>query len=347
MRHIFSPSFVSNSRAVLLACLTGHLLVLSAATRPHYGGTLRVEIRESIEAADPPNIGYAIGQLNRHFNIAQWVSGSRAAFTADPNAPGGRPFLDNVEIQMGRSFREQAIDLELGKADIVEVDSSQPRHDAGRRLWTSSPVRVLVLLFAPRIDNPRVREALALSVDRSAIHTVLLQRQGEISGALLPQWLSGYAFLFPASQDAARARALLAGLPAAARTLSLAVNDPSNRRIADRIALDARDIGLTLVPSSGRPGPDVRLLEVRIASTDPSLALGAVAAVLALPEPPRAETPEALYAAERSLLEGFRVIPLFQLPDVYGVSPRVRGGPGISPLGEWRFQDLWLEPAQP
>jgi hypothetical protein len=42
-------------------------------------------------------------------------------------------------------------------------------------------------------------------------------------------------------------------------------------------------------------------------------------------------------------LEGFRVIPLFHLPDVYGVSPRVKGGPGITPLGEWRFENLWLE----
>ena len=52
-----------------------------------------------------------------------------------------------------------------------------------------------------------------------------------------------------------------------------------------------------------------------------------------------------MYRAERALLEGFRVIPLFHLPDVYGVGPRVKGGPGISPLGEWRFENLWLEGA--
>ena len=44
-----------------------------------------------------------------------------------------------------------------------------------------------------------MREAVALSIDRTAIHNVLLQKQGEISGALLPRWLSGYAFLFPAN----------------------------------------------------------------------------------------------------------------------------------------------------
>ena len=51
--------------------------------------------------------------------------------------------------------------------------------------------------FGARIDDPRLREALALCVDRAAIHNVLLQRQGEIRGALLPQWLSGLRSSFP------------------------------------------------------------------------------------------------------------------------------------------------------
>ena len=71
--------------------------------------------------------------------------------------------------------------------------------------------RLLALAFSPRFDDARVREALALAVDRTSIHRVLLQRQGEVSGSLLPQWLSGYAFLFPDSADLARARALMAG----------------------------------------------------------------------------------------------------------------------------------------
>ena len=48
--------------------------------------------------------------------------------------------------------------------------------------------------------KPVADPALALAGDRSASHAVLFQRQGEISGALLPQWLSGYAFLFSAGQ---------------------------------------------------------------------------------------------------------------------------------------------------
>jgi len=315
---------------------------LGAATRPHYGGTLRVEMRGSIETADPPTTGHGMPGLARAFAISRWEAGRRAVYDANDNAPGGRPFLDSIDIQMARPLRDQSIDLELGKADIVELGPNELlRQPAGRHVWSSAPVRLLALVFGSRIDNPRIREALALAVDRSAIHT-MLQRQGEISGALLPQWLSGYAFLFPAAADVVRAQALLAGLPASGRTISLSVDDAAWRPIAERIALNARYAGLTVtvVPQNA----DVRLVEARVGSPDPAAALSGMAASLGLPEPPRGDSPEALLGAERALLEGFRVIPLIHLPDVYGVSPRVKGGPGITPLGEWHFENLWVTP---
>ena len=208
----------------------------------------------------------------------------------------------------------------------------------GRRIWSSSPVRVLALVFSARVEDARVREALALAVDRSAIHGVLLQRQGEVSGALLPQWLSGYAFLFPATTDLARARQLAAG----ARPITLGVADPAMRPIAERIAVNARDVGLMVSVTAQSGSADVSLVELRIGSADPGKALAELAVGLGIPAPGRVDTPELAYAAERGLLEGFRVIPLAHLPDVYGVGSRVRGGPGIAPSGEWRFENLWL-----
>src|ERR1035438_4300587 len=316
----------------LLLALTAH-----AATRPHYGGTLRVEIHESSDAmGSPPG-----------FAVTSWV-GRRAVLAPDENAPGGRPFLDSVEIEMGKPLRDQAIDFGLGKADVVELDANESRRPvSGRKVWSSAPVRVLAVVFQPRIADARIREALALAIDRTAIYNVLLQRQGEIRGALLPQWLSGYAFLFPATADLARARALAGEAPAAARRITLAVDDPADQPMAERVSVNARDAGLTVIPAPRGGDADARLVEARVASSNPSDALKSLAAALGLPEPPRADSPETLYAAESALLEGFRAIPLFHLPDVYGVSPRVQGGSGITPLGEWRFQNLWLESGRP
>jgi ABC-type transport system substrate-binding protein len=302
-----------------------------------------VELREPIDAADPPQTGAGLARLNGPFAISRWEGGRRAVYTADENAPGGRPFVDSVDVQMARPMRERAI--ELGRADIVELAPNELRRvPAGQRIWSSAPVRLIALVFAPRVENPRLREALALAVDRAAIHNVLLQRQGEISGGLLPQWVSGYAFLFPTAPDLPRARALVAGLPPAARALSLSASD---RTLADRIALNARDAGITVTVAAAAATADVRLTMARVTSANPAQALPAVAAELGLGEPTHGATPESLYAAERALLDGYRVIPLFHLPDVYAVAARVKGGPGVTALGEWRFESLWLEGGRP
>jgi len=303
---------------------------------------LRVEIREAHEK--PEEMAAPAG-----FNLSAWEAGKRAVYAADENAAGGRPYLDSIEIQMGRTLRDQSTDLELGKADVVELGPNELRRQvAGRQVWSSSPVQVVALVFGPRVEDARVREALALAVDRAAIHNVLLQRQGEISGALLPQWLSGEAFLFAPALDMAKARALVSGLPAAARTISLTVSDAAWKPIADRIALNARDAGLVVPVTVQSGNADVRLVEVRLASSDPWRALAELAAELgsaapAPPEPARAGTAEALYGAESGLLDGFHVIPLFHLPLLFGAGARVKGGPGVTPLGEWHFENLWVE----
>ena len=341
------PLMCLRSLVLLSAGLAAGSALAPAATRPSYGGTLHVEIREAIESADPPQTGPGMADLSAAFSITSWEGGRMAVYSANDDAANGRPFLDSVEIQMGRALRDQAIDLELGKADVVEIGPDELRRlPASRRIWSSRPVRLLALLFSPRVTDARIREALALSVDRGAIHTVLLQRQGEISGGLLPQWISGYAFLFPTAVDSGRARSLITTLPPPLRTLTLAVDDPAWRPIAERIAVNGRDagLGISIGPSSAA---DVRLQEVRITSTDAGRALSAVAKALGLPEPEHSGTPDDNYAAERALLDGFRVIPLFHLPVLYGVGPRVMGGPGITPLGEWSFGGLWLERGHP
>jgi len=308
---------------------------------------LRVATRETWETPDPPETGHGLAELNGVFTITRWEAGRRAVYSANDGAPGGRPFVDSVEVELGRPLREQSIDLEVGRADLVQLGTAELRRAApGRKVWSSLPVRLLALVFGPRVTDVRVREALALAIDRQSIHSVLLQRSGEITGALLPQWLSGYAFLFPTATDVARARTLTAGLAPAARTLTLGVADPAWQTMAARLALNARDAGLS-VTITGAGTADVRLMEVRVGATDVGKALEEVGAALGLGQAQAASGPEGWYTAERGLLDGFRAIPLFHLPDVYGAGPKVRGGPGITPSGHWRFESLWLEGGRP
>lgn len=255
---------------------------------------------------------------------------------------GGRPFLDRVEIRTSRAKRNQSIDFELGKADVIELPPSEVRRaqQRGAKVATSSAVEVVALVT--ETDAPGVERALALAVDRSAIYNVLLQRTGTISGALLPYWLSGYSFVFPASMDLARARELAGSR----QPLTLAFDDqnPLLRAIAERIMLNAGDAGIAM-RAAGKGSASVRLAVARISSTDPALALGEVAAAFGAQAPavPSAE-PGPLYAAEMGVIASRRIVPLFHLPAAYQLNPLVHGWPARSGSADiWRLDEVWME----
>jgi peptide/nickel transport system substrate-binding protein len=288
------------------------------------------------------------------FRLTAFDPGHHATFAANEDYWGGRPFLDAIDVQLGRGLRDQLADLELGRADVVEIGPADLRRaaDHGRAVWSSAAVSLVALAFAPGHPNdPRLREALALSIDRAAMHNLLLQKQGEVTAALLPQWISGYAFAFPTALDLPRARALANALPPAARTLTLAY-DPgmrAARALAERIAVNAHDAGLTVQVSPQNPNADARLVEGRLASFEPERALAGLAAGLGMQAPTAAQSPAALYESERKLLEDFRAIPLFQLPMLYGAASRVRvyAPPAVTRLGDWRFDNIWLPGTAP
>ena len=268
------------------------------------------------------------------FRVTAWEPNRRAVFAANEDYWAGRPYADRIEIEMGRSLRDQALDFDLNKADIVELgfgDTRRPMQN-GKRIWTSLPVDLLALVFEASSDE-RVREAVALSIDRATIHNVLLQRQGLPAASILPQWLSGYAFLFPAPRDLDRAREL--GRGAAPVTLVYNPADLTARLIAERIAVNAREAGLVIRPiAAGAQPAVVHIIRRRVNWADLSRALGSVAP---------ADSPQAAYEAERALLQDHRIIPLFHLPEIYGLGARVRGW-APSRWGGWKLDSVWLAP---
>lgn len=289
------------------------------------------------------------------FRLAQPEPGRHTVLAANEEYWGGRPFLDSITIEPGRPLPQQLVDLELGRADLVELSPDEVRRAgrSGARLWASAPVWLTALVFErgrPAAEDARLREAIALSIDRAAIVNVLLQKQGQPAGGLLPQWLSGYAVLFSMARDLARARQLAAAPPPL--SLSYEASDAPARTIAERIAVNTREAGIRLQVVASPAKADVRLVRVRIASLAPEEELTRATAALQLPEPPRILDPatlEALYGSERALVEEFRVVPLFHLPELYGSSQKLKtwAMPGLSKTGVWRFEDLWLDQEQP
>ena len=281
------------------------------------------------------------------FQIADWQPGKKLTLAAEETCWHGRPFLDSIEIEMGRSFRDQMTALELGRADLVEVAPEQTHRASleGRHLANSSPVELLALLFTRDAATPNdklLREALTFSVERGSIHSVLLQGAGQLAGGILPDWMGGYEFVFSTDADLPRARHAreqVRSIPS--WTVGYDGTDSVARLLAERIALNAKDAGLSLQPTAAAVA-DLRLVRIPLASSDPWVALSAVAALAGLPETKsKTGSLDDLYATEQAIIGTQRLIPLFHLPVSYAAASGVKNWT-VRPDGSWNVADAWL-----
>ncbi len=289
------------------------------------------------------------------FLIVEWQPGKLLKLAANEESWAGRPFLDAVEIEFGKSLRDQAFALELDKADIIETAAqaanASERHNPSS-VSLSLPVELLALVFPPnsRAQDTLLRAALALAIDRKPIQSVLLKGAGEPAASILPNWMTGYSAVFSTQANPQRARAVLADSRQPALNLSYDPRDPQAQLIAERIALNAREVGITVqVSLSG--AEDIRLMRVVLPSPDAATSLAEAVRQLGLPQSafpatPRGNALDDLYQAERSSLDGYSVIPLFHLPVASAARARVRGW-GLDRLGDWNnagfsLADVWL-----
>lgn len=373
--------------SLFLAAISILLAVGSARTarRPRYGGALRWDIAASINSPDfdasaAAQAGPAALQLRRliaspgaqgsskapssgAFRVVEWQAGKWAKLSANEDYAGGRPFVDSIEIQMGRGTKERLLDLELGKADLAEIPAEEARRAAasGLRLSASPPDELIALVFVagqPLAEDLRAREALARAIDRVSISNFILQKEGQAAGGLLPQWSSGTEFLFPMPLDPAGAKeqwSQIAGSPRI--SVGYDAGDALEQAIAERIAVNAHEAGIPVAGvavsglSSASPKVVARLLRLRMGSSQPGEALaefldtlGPFAGISGVVLPDQA-SPGQIYACERALLSGRRVVPLVWVPQVYALSNRVRNWKAPGPGEDWPLADVWLDDA--
>jgi peptide/nickel transport system substrate-binding protein len=304
--------------------------------------------RNAIAKASPEGAPRGTGP----FHVVDWQPAKKLTLAAEENCWRGRPFLDGIEIEMGESFRDQMTALEQGKADLVEVAPEQARQLslnrtslAGRQVRYSAPAELLALVFMRDVasaDEKLLREALAWSVERGSIRSVLLQGAGQPAASILPTWMSGYGFVFSTDADLPRARQARQQVRTISTwSLGYDGDDPLDRLLAERIALNAKDAGLSLQPMQGA-NPDVRLMRIPLASADPWIGLNEVAKLAGTPAGKESGSAEELYAAETALLATRRVIPLFHLPVSYAAAGSLKRWT-LRPDGSWNLGDAWLE----
>jgi len=298
-------------------------------------------------------------------SVAQ-TSLQRLNFAANELCWAGRPFLDAIDVTLGVPPLRALFDLQVGKAELVELapDMVRRANQANTRVWASSPLTLYGLRFddaQPQTTNEKLREALSLSLDRTTMAGVLLQKQAEPAAALLPQWLSGYAFLFHGETNVERAKELRVSLPAnvaggaSPLRLQTDVSGDLARLLAERVAVNARQTGISVQPlGKARDGnartadpAELHLFAWRIFSLSPGEELRSLAKAQRVEEAKEGNLsdPDRRYAWERKILEERKLMPLVALPDYAGLATTVRDWQP-SPWGEWQLADVWLEPAQ-
>ena len=108
----------------------------------------------------------------------------------------GLPYLDAIEFTIMPDRSTRMLSFIAGKFDMTfPTDVTVPllkniRHDAPKALCTMRESGVSVNLIinreAPPFDNPKIRRALALTLDRKAFIDILSEGEDKVAGIMLP-----------------------------------------------------------------------------------------------------------------------------------------------------------------
>jgi ABC-type transport system substrate-binding protein len=309
------------------------------------------------------------------YKLTQWQAGERAQFTANEDYWGGRAFADTIEFQMGASLREQLMDRQLGPYAATELSVDQIRaiEQNSQTVNISRPADLLAIVFlqpdsggrpGKKPVDARVRQALGLAINRAAISNVIFQRRGIPASGLLPQWLTGYEFLFGGATNLDRAKELRADAAAFVVISPIALaydfSDPLAKLAAERIAVDAREAGIVVQPygelhinskaARASINADAVLLRAPLQALDPSVALAACIDDLGLlqeniPAILAATRPEDLVEIERRIIESNRVLPVAHVPQALWLNSTAHNWQQRV-NGEWDLDQLWVEGAR-
>lgn len=254
------------------------------------------------------------------FRVTKWPPRVKLSLSAYEAYWNGRPFADALEISSTTGGFA---------ADIVELAATQPSRTVpeGFRLLVGLPSELVCVVLSDAAAP--ILKALDLALDRDSLARVLLQRRAESAGGLRPHWLSGYGRMLIRERNAAIAKGLMGSLRLGPLILTYPAKDAVLKAVAERIAVNARDAGIQLVPAAGTSGP---LIMRRMPLT-------AINQLL----PGKLDSPREALDAERKVLEEGRILPLVHLSRSFALASRVRMWRQTQ-TGEPSLPDVWLDP---
>ncbi|MDF3281609.1 ABC transporter substrate-binding protein [Gordonia sp. N1V] len=180
-----------------------------------------------------------------------------------PHYRGTTPSLTQVEIRGITDSTARQNALTSGEVDMAlelsatgaQTLSSNPSFTVTRLGGAGSRAMSLVLntRMAP-FDDPKVREAMMIAVDRNQLVDVVMRGQGQVGNDLVGKGLPGYDASIPQrTRDVARARSVLAAK--GVRTLTLVSSEiaPGTNAASELVKQQLADVGVEVTVQTKDP----------------------------------------------------------------------------------------------
>jgi peptide/nickel transport system substrate-binding protein/oligopeptide transport system substrate-binding protein len=191
------------------------------------------------------------------FELQSWVPGQKMVLVRNPHYfLAGRPYLNEVEVDLDVSDQTRVLEYERGELSIVDVPSSAFAQLAlnskyNKTMNVSQDATTYFLGMKDNIkpfNNLKVRQALNYAVNKNRL-IQLLNGRGTVANGIVPPTLPGFnpkATGYP--YDPAKAKALLAaaGYPHGFSSVVWTENDTQSVRIAQSIASDLAAVGVNV-----------------------------------------------------------------------------------------------------
>ena len=300
-----------------LAILPAHLL----------DSVPRAELRRAAWNQHP--VGNGPFRFVAHEPNHRWVFAADSGF---PTALGGPPALARLIIVVVDEPTAKLAALTAGEIDFAGI---QPAHAAFVRRDTALTVLDYPLIFPygivfnvrrPPFDDPRVRLAAALALDRREIVDGYLYGFGAVADGPVPPGVPGYVAVRPLPFDPDSARRLLGGRRIAFELLAVGSGEaPLEQMIQARLAAVGFDVAIRQLENTAfldRVNPRRRDFQGAVTGTPGDLGLGYLTT---LADQAGMRVPPDPLLAQRMFRDSLPVAFLYHTRGLQGMSRRVQG----------------------
>jgi peptide/nickel transport system substrate-binding protein len=218
--------------------------------------------RETVEGPSGQEKGVGTGP----FVFSDWVPGDHVRFTKNPHYwVSGRPYLDEVRVNVIKDPQALGVQLEAGALDLAELlpedQSARYARDAKYRVvlnqLSGQFYCIGINVTKPPLDNKKVRQALNYAIDRPRFARSILSGLGHATDIPWPPQSPAYDAIKASKYvfDLGKAKALLEDAHVTNLHLDLitAIAFPALAKQAEILQADLRKVGVALSVETPEP----------------------------------------------------------------------------------------------